>query len=119
MPSSMASTSVAMGLSCLRPYSATSPAGSTSLAEFVRQNVTHPYAREAANSVDGTNRLQIEERASKTTAELITEFHQHGPVAIKNRQKLPWLVRQIPIPAAKTFGYLMDIIYPRDEWMHR
>ncbi len=93
--------------------------GSTTLAEFLRQNVRHPYVKEAINSVDGTNRLQIEERANKTTAEIIAEFRQNGPIAIKNRQKLPWLVRQIPIPAAKNFGYLMDIIYPRDEWMHR
>ncbi len=93
--------------------------GSTSLSEFLRQNVRHPYVKEAENSVDGTNRLQIEERANKTTAEIIDEFRQNGPVAIRNRQKLPWLVRQIPIPGVGNFGYLMDIIYPRDEWMHR
>lgn len=93
--------------------------GSTSLREFMRQNVTHPYVKAAANSVDGTNRLQIEERANKTTAEIIAEFRQNGPIAIKNRQKLPWLVRQLPIPGVGNFGYLMDIIYPRDEWMHR
>jgi hypothetical protein len=40
-------------------------------------------------------------------------------VAIQNRQKLPWLVRQLPVPGVGNFGYLMDIIYPRDEWMHR
>ena len=42
--------------------------GSTSLREFVRQNVTHPYVKAVANSVDGTNRMQIDERASQTTA---------------------------------------------------
>lgn len=93
--------------------------GSTSLREFVRQNVTHPYVKAATNSVDGTNRLQIEERANLSTAEVIAEFRQSGPIAIKNRQKLPWLMRQIPIPVVGNFGYLMDIIYPRDEWMHR
>jgi len=81
--------------------------------------VTHPYVKAAANSVDGTNRLQIEERANHSTAEIIAEFRQNGPIAIKNRQKLPWLVRQLPIPGMGSFGYLMDIIYPRDEWMHR
>jgi uncharacterized protein (TIGR03083 family) len=93
--------------------------GSTSLAEFLRQNVRHPYIKEAENPVDGTNRLQVEERTSKTTAEIIDEFRQNGPVAIRNRQKLPWLARQLPIPGVGNFGYLMDIIYPRDEWMHR
>ena len=93
--------------------------GSTSLREFVRQNVTHPYVKAAAYPVDGTNRLQIEERAKQNTADIIAEFRQNGPIAIKNRQKLPWLVRQLPIPGVGNFGYLMDIIYPRDEWMHR
>jgi uncharacterized protein (TIGR03083 family) len=93
--------------------------GSTSLSEFLRQNVRNPYIKEAKNPVDGTNRLQVEERASKSTAEIIDEFRQSGPIAIRNRQKLPWLVRQIPIPQVGNFGYLMDIIYPRDEWMHR
>lgn len=93
--------------------------GSTSLREFVRQNITHPYVKAAAYPVDGTNRLQIEERAKQNTADIIAEFRQNGPIAIKNRQKLPWLVRQLPIPGVGNFGYLMDIIYPRDEWMHR
>lgn len=93
--------------------------GSTSLREFVRQNITHPYVKAASYPVDGTNRLQIEERAKQSAADIIAEFHQNGPIAIKNRQKLPWLVRQLPIPGVGNFGYLMDIIYPRDEWMHR
>lgn len=97
-----------------------SMAGSSNFAEFLRQNMTHPYIREAANPVDGTNRLQVEERAGKTNAEVIDEFRELGPIAIRNRQKLPWLVRRIPIPPiGGDFGYLMDTIYPRDEWMHR
>lgn len=93
--------------------------GSTSLSEFLRQNVRNPYIKEAENPVDGINRLQVEERASKSTAEIIDEFCQNGPIAIRNRQKLPWLLRQLPIPEVGNLGYLMDIIYPRDEWMHR
>lgn len=97
--------------------------GSTTVAEFVRQNVTHPYVKEAANSVDGTNKLQLEERAEKRVTELIAEFRQNGQVALKNRQKLPWLIRKIPLPmepmGLKSFQYLMDVIYPRDQWMHR
>ncbi|WP_420628530.1 maleylpyruvate isomerase family mycothiol-dependent enzyme [Candidatus Leptofilum sp.] len=93
--------------------------GSTSRAEFLRQNVKHPYVKEAANGIDGTNRLQLEERLTKTPDELIAEFRQNGQVAVNNRQKLPWLVRQLPVPGVGNFGYLMDIIYPRDQWMHR
>jgi uncharacterized protein (TIGR03083 family) len=97
--------------------------GSTTVAEFVRQNVTHPYVKEAANSIDGTNKLQIEDRGEKRAHELIAEFRQNGQIALNNRQKLPWLLRKIPLPmepmGLKSFQYLMDMIYPRDQWMHR
>jgi hypothetical protein len=89
----------------------------------MRQNVTHPYLKQFADPVDGTNKLQVEERADKTTAELITEFRQNGQTAVHNRRKLPWLIRKIHIPMGSlglaSFEYLFDVIYPRDEWMHR
>lgn len=97
--------------------------GSISFAEFKRQNVSHPYLKQFENPVDGTNKLQLEERAEKTTAELITEFRQNGQVAVNNRQKLPWPIRKIHLPMGSlgfaSFEYLMDVIYPRDQWMHR
>jgi uncharacterized protein (TIGR03083 family) len=95
--------------------------GSTSLVEFLRQNIQHPYAKAAG--IDGTNRLQIEERANKTTAELVAEFRQNGQIAIHKRQKLAWPLRKIHAPMGvlgfTSFEYLLDTIYPRDEWMHR
>ncbi len=94
--------------------------GSASFKEFKRQNVDHPYVKQAAIGVDGTNRLQIEERAGWSPEEVIVEFRTSGPKAIANRQRLPWLVRRLPIPNFPgNVGYLMDVIYPRDEWMHR
>jgi uncharacterized protein (TIGR03083 family) len=94
--------------------------GSASFREFKRQNVDHPYVKQAPNGIDGTNRLQIEERADWSTDEVIAEFRRNGPTAIANRQRLPWLVRCLPIPNFPgDVGYLMDVIYPRDEWMHR
>jgi len=94
--------------------------GSASFKEFKRQNVDHPYVKQAANGIDGTNRLQIEERAGWTPEQVVAEFRESGPKAIRNRQRLPWPVRQLPIPGFPgNVGYLMDVIYPRDEWMHR
>lgn len=97
--------------------------GSTSFAEFRRQNVTNPYAKEFANPVDGTNKLQLEERADKEPAALVAEFRTSGQIAVHKRQQLPWLVRKIHIPMGSlgfaSFEYLMDVIYPRDQWMHR
>jgi uncharacterized protein (TIGR03083 family) len=99
-------------------------AGSGSYAEFIRQNITNPYSKESVEPVDGTNRLQIEERTTKSTAELVAEFRQKGQIAVNNRQKLPWIVRKIHAPMGDTLGltpieYLMDTLYPRDQWMHR
>jgi len=97
--------------------------GSTSIAEFRRQNVQNPYLKEFSDPVDGTNKLQLEDRAGKTPAELVAEFRQNGQVAVNNRQKLPWLVRNIHLQMGSlgfaSIEYLMDVIYPRDQWMHR
>lgn len=97
--------------------------GSTSFAEFRRQNMQNPYVREFEEPVDGTNKLQVEERAEKTTAELVEEFRRSGQIAVRKRQNLPWLLRKVRVPMGSmgltSFEYLMDTIYPRDQWMHR
>lgn len=98
--------------------------GSTSIGEFVRQNMTNPYLKEVADPVDAINRLQLEERAGKSTAELVDEFRTNGQIAVRNRQKLPWVVRKLRAPMGPALGltaleYLLDTLYPRDQWMHR
>jgi uncharacterized protein (TIGR03083 family) len=97
--------------------------GSCSFAEFKRQNVSDPFLKQFEKPIDGTNKLQLIERADKTTAELISEFRQNGQTAVNNRQKLPWLARKIHLPMGElgfaSIEYLMDVIYPRDQWMHR
>lgn len=98
--------------------------GSTSVREFVRQNMTNPYLKEVSDPVDGINRLQLEERAGKSNAELVAEFRTNGQAAVRNRQRLPWIVRKLRAPMGPALGltpleYLMDTLYPRDQWMHR
>lgn len=97
--------------------------GSTTLSEFIHQNVTNAYLKEVKDPVDGINRLQLEERAGKTPAELVDEFRKNGQIAVNNRQKLPWVIRKIHLQMG-TIGfapleYLLDTMYPRDQWMHR
>jgi uncharacterized protein (TIGR03083 family) len=98
--------------------------GSTSVREFVRQNMTNPYLKEVTDPVDGINRLQLEERAAKSTAELVAEFRTNGQIAVHNRQRLPWVIRKLRAPMGPALGltpleYLLDTLYPRDQWMHR
>jgi uncharacterized protein (TIGR03083 family) len=97
--------------------------GSTTLAEFLRQNVTNPHLKEVSDPVDAINRLQLDERAARTPAELVEEFRCNGQIAVDNRRNLPWLLRQVHLPMG-TLGfapieYLTDTIYVRDQWMHR
>lgn len=97
---------------------------STSLAQFRHVYMTNPYLKEMDEPADAANRLQVEERSNMTAAQVVEEFRRSGPIAIRKRDALPWIVRAIPLPMGpdiglKSVGYLMDVIYPRDEWMHR
>jgi uncharacterized protein (TIGR03083 family) len=97
---------------------------STSFAQFRHYYVSNPYLKLHDEPADAANRLQVEERAGLPADVVIAEFRQNGPIAIRKRVRLPWLVRQLPTPLGptigmRTMGYLMDVIFPRDEWMHR
>ncbi len=92
-----------------------------SLAEFRRQ-----YGRQAPPGrelIDVVNAAQIAERAGRAPAELLAELREVGPRAIAARQRLPWLLRQLPIPlpplGLRPLGYLTDAIFLRDTWSHR
>lgn len=95
-----------------------------SWGEFTRQFVRNPYLRTEKQQVDGINRRQVEDRTGCTPDQLVREFEQAGPKAIRVRHKLPYPLRQIPLlrgePVSDTsLQYLTDVIYTRDWWMHR
>ena len=95
-----------------------------SWGEFFRQTVGNPHMRSEEKQVDGLNRRQVEDRAGCSPAELIDEYHQAGPTAIRVRHNIPWPLSRAPIlrgePVSDTsLRYLLDVIYPRDWWMHR
>jgi uncharacterized protein (TIGR03083 family) len=75
--------------------------------------------------VDGVNEIQIRERSSLTNAEVIDRYAAAIPKAVRMRQRLPRAVRALPVVdfgeviGRKTVGYLMDMVYTRDVWMHR
>lgn len=96
-------------------------------SEFKRQGnpkVQGPYRARGLSFLDSMNQIQVDDRASATPAALIDELQMVGPRAIATRARLPWLLRalRLPLPALGgmvPIGYLTDLIYTRDMWMHR
>ena len=100
-------------------------AAGASFAEFRRQGMGNPYMKEEKMPIDAINRLQLEDREGRSPETLLDELRSAGPKAIANRQKLPGLIRAIPLinfgpPVGRApLGYLMDNIFTRDTWSHR
>ena len=65
---------------------------------------------------------QVEDNASLTTEELVTEVRRLAPRAVRTRRRLPGLVRRQTMQDKDewwTMGYLFDVILTRDPYMHR
>jgi uncharacterized protein (TIGR03083 family) len=75
--------------------------------------------------VDGVNEIQIRDRSDLTVEQVIDRYAAAAPKAVRMRSRLPRALRAIPVadigePIGKiTLGYLMDMVYTRDVWMHR
>lgn len=95
-------------------------------SEFKRQysrKVQRPYRRAGFSLLDAINRIQVDDRTNATPAELLAELREVGPRAIATRKRLPAVVRAVRLPlpllGVAPIGYLTDLIYTRDMWMHR
>jgi uncharacterized protein (TIGR03083 family) len=76
--------------------------------------------------VDAMNDVQIEDRARVTNADAVARFDAAIPKAIRARRRLPGFVRAVkavdlvpPYEGRQSIGWLMDVVYTRDVWMHR
>lgn len=74
--------------------------------------------------VDALNDQQIRDRRGHEPEELVSELRELAPRATRARRRMPSLLRSLPLPdpgapAGDTLGYLIDVIYTRDVWMHR
>lgn len=99
-------------------------AGWASWGGFLRQAIFNPHLRKTDVPVDALNIRQLEDRADKAPHELIAELREVGPKAVRTRQNLPGLLRKVripakPMPGKMSIAYLADVVYPRDQWMHR
>lgn len=99
-------------------------AGFASWGQFFRLYVRNPYMRKGEDLIHGVNRCEVADRAHMTPQELINEFRDVGPKAVKTRQeRIPNFIRAIRAPmeplGVVSVRYLLDTIYTRDQWMHR
>lgn len=79
--------------------------------------------RHGLDDIDGINRLQVEGRRHLAPAELRTALSRAAPRAVRGRYRTPRPLRRFRVPSptggSLSFGSLVDIVYTRDQWMHR
>lgn len=75
--------------------------------------------------VDGLNEIQIRDRATLSNAEVVDRYAAVIPKAVRARTNLPRPVRALPVLpigppfGRKPLGWLTDMGFTRDVWMHR
>ncbi len=100
--------------------------------EFARQvRAGRPLTAEIGGQhwVDGLNEAQLRARVGLTPGELPALWQHCAAAALTARRRMPALVRALPLlPLGETMGtklgwqplgYLFDIGFTRDVWMHR
>lgn len=74
--------------------------------------------------VDAINEAQVADRSGVPGPSIAAEIERLAPRAARARRRLPALVRSRRVgsddlPPGATLGYVFDVIYARDLWMHR
>ena len=94
--------------------------------QFVHQLVAGTRAAGDRPQVDGINEVQVRERAAMAPRELTERISVLGPRSAVARTQLSSLLRRFSFPQHVgdtaerwTLGYLFEVIYTRDTWMHR
>jgi uncharacterized protein (TIGR03083 family) len=83
-----------------------------------------PYLKKGLSGLDAWNQSQVDLRRDKTPAQVIAEIREAAPASLKGRDRIPGFLHwfALPVPGfdqPRSFGYLFDLIYTRDMWMHR
>jgi uncharacterized protein (TIGR03083 family) len=96
--------------------------GGAHMRVFLRHAVT--AKRRGLPMVDGINACQVADRTARSGPEIADEIERLAPKAARKRRTTPGLMRRRPVSdgglrPGSTLGYLFDVIYQRDIWMHR
>lgn len=81
------------------------------------------YLIRGLSALDALNQSQVNMRRDRPVADVIEELRVGTPKAIEARQHAWWPGLQVRFPFAPfgmlSIGKLLDVILPRDMWMHR
>ncbi|MDZ7731936.1 MAG: maleylpyruvate isomerase family mycothiol-dependent enzyme [Acidimicrobiia bacterium] len=76
--------------------------------------------------IDRLGVVQVRDRASRSVDQLLDRYDELAPRAVRRRFGMPAPIRRVKIPVELpslqekwTLGFLLDVIYTRDTWMHR
>lgn len=83
--------------------------------------------RTGGKMIDAMNDTQVRERAHLSPTDLVDGLARIAPAAVRARRRTPafvrWAVRMRQDPPFDRerwrYGYLVDVIFTRDMWMHR
>lgn len=96
-----------------------------SVREGLRQ--TRAARRRGGVFINALTALQVAEHSGLSPAEVVERFAGTAPKAARVRRRTPWFIRRRPMPDKQvvggsaevwSFGYLVDVIWTRDTWMH-
>jgi uncharacterized protein (TIGR03083 family) len=93
-----------------------------------QQHQMEEASREPGPMIDGLGIVQIRDRSDLTPSELVDRLEQAAPRSVSARRQMPAEIREHEMTVDAPFqwggekwrlGYLLDVIYTRDTWMHR
>ena len=105
--------------------------GACEAGASIRENVHQLRAggrrskEEGLTQEAGLSAVQVAEREHLTPAELVDRLADIAPKTVRGRSRTPRPIRAIkisidaPVVEKWKLGYLIDVIYLRDLWMHR
>jgi len=101
--------------------------GNASIRESIRQFRLASKASKSSGRpfIDEMTDRQVREHADISPSELSRRLRATAPKALRGRRRMPALMRMLrfrpgpPVEGSWTFGYLVDVILNRDNWMHR
>jgi uncharacterized protein (TIGR03083 family) len=108
---------------------ATHVLGATESHSSIRETMHQTRAYRKAKSgpmIDAMTSLQIRDRADLSPDDVVARFERAAPRSVRSRRRMPAPLRRMRMKVDPPFaserwrlGYLMDVIYNRDAWMHR